>query len=119
TNRLLRASDGMAGGGPGALSTNILNPGDDNLELPCKAHMHMDVKPGDRIYHVISGSGGHGDPWRREPEKVLADVKDEKLTLTAAREQYGVVIDPQSLGVDWEKTAVLRQKRTESVAAAD
>jgi N-methylhydantoinase B len=119
TNRLLRASDGMAGGGPGALSTNILNPGDDNLELPRKAHMHMDVKPGDRIYHVISGSGGHGDPWGREPEKVLADVKDEKLTVTAAREQYGVVIDPQSLGVDWEKTAALRQKRTEPMAAAD
>jgi N-methylhydantoinase B len=120
TNRLLRASDGMAGGAPGALSTNILNPGDDNLELPRKAHMHMDVKSGDRIYHVISGSGGHGDPWVREPEKVLVDVKDEKLTVAAAREQYGVVIDPQSLSVDWEKTATLRQKRTEpAVAAAD
>ena len=30
TNRLLRASDGMAGGQPGSLSTNILNPGDEN-----------------------------------------------------------------------------------------
>ncbi|HJY79790.1 MAG TPA: hydantoinase B/oxoprolinase family protein, partial [Candidatus Binatia bacterium] len=60
TNRLLRASDGMAGGAPGALSTNILNPGDKNQELPRKAHMHMEVKTGDRIYHVVSGSGGHG-----------------------------------------------------------
>lgn len=119
TNRLLRASDGMAGGGPGALSTNILNPGDDNLELPRKTHMHMDVKPGDRIYHVVSGSGGHGDPWEREPEKVLTDVKDEKLTIAAAREHYGVVIDPHNLSVDWEKTVALRQKRTEPVAAAD
>lgn len=119
TNRLLRASDGMAGGGPGALSTNILNPGDDNLELPRKTHMHMDVKPGDRIYHVVSGSGGHGDPWEREPEKVLADVKDEKLTIAAAREHYGVVIDPPDLSVDWEKTAALRQRRREPLAAAD
>ena len=47
-----------------------------NLQLPRKAHLHMEVKPGDRIYHVVSGSGGHGDPWEREPEKVLADVKD-------------------------------------------
>jgi N-methylhydantoinase B len=119
TNRLLRASDGMAGGGPGALSTNILNPGDDNLELPRKTHMHMDVKAGDRIYHVISGSGGHGDPWEREPEKVLTDVKDEKLTITAAREHYGVVIDPHNLSVDWEKTVALRQQRAEPVAAAN
>jgi N-methylhydantoinase B len=120
TNRLLRASDGMAGGEPGALSTNILNPGEDNLELPRKAHMHLDVKPGDRIYHVVSGSGGHGDPWQREPEKVLADVRDEKLTVQAAREQYGVVLDPQELRIDWEKTAALRQKHGEpAVAAAD
>jgi N-methylhydantoinase B/oxoprolinase/acetone carboxylase alpha subunit len=119
TNRLLRASDGMAGGGPGALSTNILNPGDDNQELPRKAHLHMEVKTGDRIYHVISGSGGHGDPWEREPERVLADVKDEKLTIAGAREHYGVVIDPRDLSVDWEKTATLRQKRAEPVAAAD
>ncbi len=119
TNRLLRVSDGLAGGAPGALSTNILNPGAENLQLPRKAHLHMEVKPGDRIYHVVSGSGGHGDPWEREPEKVLVDVKDEKLTIVGAREQYGVVIDPQSLSVDWEKTAVLRQKRREPAMAAD
>jgi hypothetical protein len=50
---------------------------------------------------------------------VLIDVKDEKLTVAAAREQYGVVIDPQSLSVDWGKTVALRQRRTEPVAAAD
>ena len=119
TNRLLRASDGMAGGQPGALSTNILNPGDENLELPRKAHMHLDVKPGDRIYHVVCASGGHGDPLEREPEKVLADVKDEKLTIGHARKQYAVVIDPQDLTVDWEQTDALRQDRSAPVAAAD
>jgi N-methylhydantoinase B len=45
TNRLLRASDGMNGGAPGSLSTNILNPEEDNLQLPRKAHMHLDVRP--------------------------------------------------------------------------
>ena len=119
TNRLLRASDGMAGGQPGALSTNILNPGDENQELPRKAHMHLDVKPGDRIYHVVCASGGHGDPLEREPEKVLADVKDEKLTIGHARKQYAVVIDPQDLTVDWEQTDALRQERSIPVAAAD
>src|SRR5439155_26767852 len=103
----------------GALSSNGLDAGAENLQLPRKAHLHMAVKPGDRIYHVVSGSGGHGDPWEREPEKVLADVKDEKLTIAGAREQYGVVIDPQSLTVNWEKTAVLRQKQREPAVAAD
>lgn len=119
TNRLLRASDGMAGGKAGSLSTNILNPNEDALELPRKAHMHLDVKPGDRIYHVVSGSGGHGEPWEREPEKVLTDVKDEKLSVTAAREQYGVVIDAHTGEIDWERTTTLRKQRMEPVAAAD
>jgi N-methylhydantoinase B len=79
----------------------------------------MEVKPGDRIYHVISASGGHGDPWEREPEKVLADVKDEKLSIAAAREQYGVVIDVHDLSVDWKKTAGLREQRKTPIAAAD
>ena len=119
TNRLLRASEGMAGGQPGALSTNILNSGDASQELPRKAHMHLDVRPGDSIYHVVCASGGHGEPFEREPEKVLADVKDEKLTIAGAREQYGVVIDPQAGTVDWEQTRAVRQARLEPVAAAD
>ena len=119
TNRLLRASEGMAGGRPGALSTNILNSGDASQELPRKAHMHLDVRPGDSIYHVVCASGGHGDPFDREPEKVLADVKDEKLTIAGAREQYGVVIDPQAGTVDWEQTRTVRQTRLDPVAAAD
>ena len=109
----------MAGGRPGALSTNILNSGDASQELPRKAHMHLDVRPGDSIYHVVCASGGHGDPFEREPEKVLADVKDEKLTIAGAREQYGVVIDPQAGTVDWEQTRAVRQARLEPVAAAD
>jgi N-methylhydantoinase B len=81
--------------------------------------MQLDVKPGDRIYHVVSGSGGHGDPWEREPEIVLADVKDDKLSVSAAREQYGVVIDLQGPAIDWEKTTALRRQHLAPVAAAD
>jgi N-methylhydantoinase B/oxoprolinase/acetone carboxylase alpha subunit len=73
--------------------------------------MHLDVQAGDTIYHVISGSGGHGDPWARAPEMVLADVKGEKVTVAGAREQYGVVIDPQNLGINWAQTTQLRQSR--------
>jgi N-methylhydantoinase B len=82
TNRPIRPSDGLAGGQPGALSKNLLNPETQGGELSRQTHIHLDVKPGDRIFHVISGSGGHGDPWEREPDKVLADMKAEKVTRT-------------------------------------
>jgi N-methylhydantoinase B len=121
TNRLSRASDGLAGGQPGALSRNILNPATENRDLPRQTHLHLEVQPGDRLYHAISGSGGHGDPWQRAPATVLNDVKDEKVTITGAREQYGVVIDAQHMSIDWEQTTTLRQSRQElrRVVAAD
>ena len=118
TNRVSRPCEGLAGGQPGALSQNILNPHSDSQELPQQTHMHLEVKSGDCIFHAISGSGGHGDPWEREPEKVLTDVKDEKLSIAAAKEQYGVVIHSRELTIDWDKTTILRQKR-EPVLAAD
>jgi N-methylhydantoinase B/oxoprolinase/acetone carboxylase alpha subunit len=109
TNRPSRPCQGLAGGQPGALSLNILNPGTEDVALPQQTHLHLEVKPGDRVFHAISGSGGHGDPWQREPEQVLRDVHDEKVTVEAAREQYGVVIDLQNFTIDWQQTHRLRQ----------
>jgi 5-oxoprolinase (ATP-hydrolysing) len=83
--------------------------------------MHLEVQPGDRIYHIISGAGGHGDPWERAPEMVLADVKGEKVTPAGAREQYGVIIDPETLSIDWRQTEQLRrshQAQGQVIAAA-
>lgn len=115
TNRLIH-SEGLAGGQPGALAKNILNPGTENVELPRQTHMHLEVKPEDCISHVVSGSGGHGDPWERESEKVLADVKEEKVTIAGARGQYGVVINPVMMTVNKAATKALRQTRTGQAA---
>lgn len=121
TNRPSRPCEGLAGGQPGALSQNILNPGQEPVALPRQTHLHLTVKPGDQVFHAISGSGGYGDPWEREPAQVERDVQDEKVTIEAARQQYGVVIDPQRLTVDWEQTKRLRLSRQtqEPPVAAD
>ena len=39
-----------------------------------------------------SGGGGWGDPLERDPEEVLADVRDGYLTPEAAEGDYGVVV---------------------------
>jgi N-methylhydantoinase B/oxoprolinase/acetone carboxylase alpha subunit len=52
--------------------------------------------------------GGYGPAHEREPERVLDDVLDELITLEAAREQYGVVIDPATMAVNAEATAARR-----------
>ena len=57
----------------------------------------------------IPGGGGYGSPFERDPKRVLEDVKQERLSIEAARDAYGVAITAD-LEVDVEATAVLRQK---------
>ena len=39
-------------------------------------------------------------------------MRNDKVSLEAAREQYGVVLDEHTLAVDYEATAALRRART-------
>jgi N-methylhydantoinase B len=55
-----------------------------------------------------SAGGGYGPARDREPERVLADVLDGHLTVAAAREGYGVVVDPDTLTVDGPATVAAR-----------
>jgi N-methylhydantoinase B len=63
----------------------------------------------------VAGGAGYGDPFEREPERVQRDVEDDLVSVAAAREQYGVVIDPETLAVDSAATESLRsQTRNEA-----
>jgi 5-oxoprolinase (ATP-hydrolysing)/N-methylhydantoinase A len=111
TNRL-SACEGMAGGLPGALSRNVLNPGRQNeQELPRHSHIHLDLAAGDVLRHCVAGSGGYGNPLERDPEMVRADVESGLLSSDVARHEYAVVIDPVTGAVDRETTRALRQAR--------
>ena len=70
--------------------------------------MHLNVTPGDAVFHVIAGSGGHGDARTRDPAQVAADVRDEKVSIERAESDYGVVIEPGTLLIDEVRTARLR-----------
>jgi N-methylhydantoinase B len=62
-------------------------------------------------YHNWQGGGGFGDPLLRDPQRVRADVTDRRVTRTAARQIYGVVLkgdDLTSLQVDDEQTSQTR-----------
>ena len=80
---------GLNGGGPGRLCRNVLNPGTpDERLLPAKTLLWL--TNGDVFRHELAGAGGWGDPRRRDPAAVRADVADGKLSPTRAREIYGV-----------------------------
>jgi N-methylhydantoinase B len=56
----------------------------------------------------VSGSGGYGDPFTRDPALVGRDVALDYLSAETAREPYGVVVDPATGEVDAAATAARR-----------
>jgi N-methylhydantoinase B len=53
------------------------------------------------------GGGGYGPPGERDPENVLRDVLEGKVSRERARDEYLVVIDGD--GVDQAATTELRR----------
>jgi len=64
------------------------------------------------------GGGGYGDPLERPIEEVENDVRQGYVSVKAARELYGVVVDPDTLVVDRLATERLRVARVPSAIAA-
>ncbi|HZS02525.1 MAG TPA: hydantoinase B/oxoprolinase family protein [Chloroflexota bacterium] len=58
----------------------------------------------------VDGGGGLGDPLRRPPERVLADVAAGRVSPRQARDQYGVALAAAGDAVDVPATAHLREE---------
>jgi N-methylhydantoinase B len=104
---------GILGGGPGAPSDFILNPG-GNREHVLGNTDTVTMEPGDVIHIHSPGGGGRGDPLDREPERVALDVRRGYVSLGAAEAAYGVVISDGV--VDAAATNALRASRRSDAA---
>ena len=103
---------GLAGGLPGATSSNVVLRRDGTREqLP--PMFGAVLEPGDVFHHRMAGGGGWGDPLARDPDAVARDVLDEKVTRAAARAEYGVLLRDDG-SVDEAGTAALRRERAAS-----
>ena len=61
---------------------------------------------------VITGNGaGYGNPFDRDPELVLNDVKDELLSKEQAKNHFGVIIDDETMKVNELETKNIRLKQ--------
>jgi N-methylhydantoinase B len=78
---------GLEGGQPGGLGRFGVGQG---AALQPKALLTLD--PAARVQLDLPGGGGYGDPWERDPQRVLADVVNGYVTLEAAERDYGVAI---------------------------
>lgn len=98
---------GLAGGGSAPLCrTEHVDL--ENTVRPLPAKTVLPFAKGERLRYWTTGSGGYGNPLHRDPERVFDDVLNGRVTATAARDDYGVVIEKQNL--DKAATEKLREK---------
>ncbi|GGL59092.1 hydantoinase B/oxoprolinase family protein [Sporolactobacillus putidus] len=97
---------GFDGGKDGTPSQLIFTDQEGRgTSLPSKVPYKKTHK-GETLRIVGPCGGGYGDPYERDPKKVLTDVQDGYVSLARAKSEYGVVIMDNE--INWEATKNLR-----------
>ncbi len=68
------------------------------------------LKPGDAFRISSGGGGGYGAPFERPVEDVREAVRQGYVSVKAAAERYGVVVDAETFAVDQAATDKLRAR---------
>jgi N-methylhydantoinase B len=106
---------GVWGGTPGEAGAYLLRlPGEKAFKPMGGAHIPVPI--GAEAIVRTGGGGGWGDPLRRDPERVRADVAEGLISARMARERYGVVLDG-SAAIDARRTTALRAKLARAAKA--
>jgi N-methylhydantoinase B len=112
SDRFKFSSPGVFGAKPARSSRAVLNPGTPQERALHSKLANFRLRKGDLLSWELGGGGGWGDPFERDPDRVRVDVLRGYVSLKSAEEDYGVVLDPETLAVDQQKTAGLRQKES-------
>jgi N-methylhydantoinase B len=105
---------GLYGGKPGEKAKHILIDETGKETLLVSKGPPVMLESNSKIIYMPAGGGGIGDPLKRNPKNVLADVQDGYITSETAKNDYCVVIsgeDVESFLVDYEATEKLRNQK--------
>jgi N-methylhydantoinase B len=80
------AAQGLAGGGSGSPARLLLERRDGTVVAIRK--QRLAIVAGDRLVASTGGGGGYGDPRERDPLAVERDLREEKISVDAARDLY-------------------------------
>ncbi len=78
---------GLSGGRPGARAQFLVNG------EPGNPYGLTRLQPGDRVTMDAAGGGGYGAPKERDRQALLVDVQDGKVSMEAAKKDYGIEMD--------------------------
>lgn len=106
---------GVLGGKAGAAQVMYkVTPDGERVDVPGISDSTV-ITPAETIVGTHAGGGGYGDPLDRDAELVLKDVREQYVSVEAALDAYGVVIEEidGELRVDEAGTKELRAARRE------
>ena len=112
--------NGCAGGSSGRAGEIWINPGTPTAKRLPSRYADYPLRAGDIFRLDTPGGGGYGDPLARDPEHVLADVREGLVSRETAERDYGVILQPagQSWALDVTATQARRaQLRKDKVAS--
>ena len=102
------APQGVAGGDAGALNRFQYEQSDGLHEPPMKSKMvGIKINRGQYLRLETPGGGGYGCAGERDPAAVAEDVRLGYVTASAAKTEYGVVVDDEGQ-LDGKATEALR-----------
>ncbi len=105
---------GCAGGRDGRAGDIVINPdGPSAKRLPTR-YADYPLRQGDIFRLDTPGGGGFGDPFEREPERVLTDVREGYVSREAAEKDYGVVAAETQDGLTVDAAATARKRNKET-----
>ena len=104
-------TEGLMGGKQGDRShLHIKRKGEPEIVFNGGERCEEYLNEGDLFINFKGGGGGWGNPLQRDPELVKEDFIDEYISIEAAERSYGVVINPDTMEIDYELTAVRRRE---------
>lgn len=98
---------GLFGGWDGKPARYLLLSDGMADALPSKATLRL--RAGQVVRMETCGGGGYGPPEQRDPDLVLRDVREGKVSAIRARDCYRVALTADSRAIDVEETARLRR----------
>jgi N-methylhydantoinase B len=105
--------NGCAGGSSGRAGEIWISPGTPTAKRLPSRYADYPLRAGDIFRLDTPGGGGYGDPLARDPERVLADVREGLVSRETAERDYGVILQPA--GQSWALDVTATQARRAQV----
>ena len=93
---------GFVGGKEGMGSTIVIRPASGEA-ISLQKCTNYPLAVGDVVSYRTGGGGGYRDPQERDPEDVLADVRDGLVSVNRAAKDYGVAMEKLKSVISWER----------------